>query len=793
MSLLSSPRFREQEPATSLTSGAAESTPELGINAGQLSPAAASTMASGSPNVVTDNPGASPQGTPKSAPRTPSMGSPKVASASWKHRMPLLGISGSPKNAADDTAGSGVEKREAAGVPTRSRARGQPSQDPKSPRGGHASPRNLGALASGQAAASSPAGAAATTSPAVVEEALAPAANASNLDGRKEEGEAVKVSPSGGDRDVSGAGESLRDGVADEFPADPFELPRGESKDDDVVELLPTLHASSHASFLTSRKEEEAQAGRSGSRTSKLTAGDLMALRTLAVEAAADPMAKAVSPRMPGGGIVSLSGPVKAPSPNAEEAGASRQVLESFTEANGGTNEDPLLGGHQRVIQQWAAHPTPMKVPSEDSGDPIPEMHSSANTLLQPAMVPSMLFRQYQPVDNVAQRSVVQSQLQRTTNPPVRREDSSSHAPLRESLRTHGVVGTAPTTVGFLEAGPFWTCGSTPHCRATSRRAASNSSSGAAAQTMLGDMFRRSSSAADLSTHISSVLCNCISLLSKAVDVPPEPEPPEDELTTVFLETKEQRLQWRDFLSEAVSKCKANSLFQAYDVEADPPRYMRPPPSMAPAKIDCAVQSFRQAGMKPPPHVVAPRGAGWSPIPAHDTHVSGACETQGSGAAASSSSANGSFAFTSRPEFGPALAELGGDSDLPASIAPTPSATPAPMRPDTTVNLGKPCEAAPIASDKPTAPVPPRTESLQSAGEAVEATISGSQTSSTGRQTDGAQKQSGQASPAEKTLSEASSPASPSTSRSPMSIFKLPMSKGSVVSSLGGRRPPPAG
>merc|ERR1711972_1227831 len=115
-----------------------------------------------------------------------------------------------------------------------------------------------------------------------------------------------------------------------------------------------------------------------------------------------------------------------------------------------------------------------------------------------------------------------------------------------------------------------------------------------------------------LSAQISNIMDNCINMMSSAIDVSDEPEPPEDELTTVLLETKEQRLQWRDFLSEAVSKSRANALFSSYDVEADPPYYARPPPS-SPPKVDAIVKHYRQAG-KTLPRIIAPNGAGWTPI-----------------------------------------------------------------------------------------------------------------------------------------------------------------------------------
>lgn len=53
----------------------------------------------------------------------------------------------------------------------------------------------------------------------------------------------------------------------------------------------------------------------------------------------------------------------------------------------------------------------------------------------------------------------------------------------------------------------------------------------------------------------------------------------ETEVSTVQLGTKEQRLEYRDFISEVVVSNRAKSLFTLYDVEADPPEYRRPPAS----------------------------------------------------------------------------------------------------------------------------------------------------------------------------------------------------------------------
>jgi len=123
----------------------------------------------------------------------------------------------------------------------------------------------------------------------------------------------------------------------------------------------------------------------------------------------------------------------------------------------------------------------------------------------------------------------------------------------------------------------------------------------------------------------------------------------------IAMETKEQRLQWRDFLTEAVSKHCASALYMQYDVQADPPNYARAPPSRSHtqerasefAMIESSSSQqlataggqesdFRQpaADEVPPagpvrhqtvgatkclrtPRIIAPRGAGLYPLPTH--------------------------------------------------------------------------------------------------------------------------------------------------------------------------------
>lgn len=56
-------------------------------------------------------------------------------------------------------------------------------------------------------------------------------------------------------------------------------------------------------------------------------------------------------------------------------------------------------------------------------------------------------------------------------------------------------------------------------------------------------------------------------------------EVPDRDLVSVHLTTREQRLELRDFLCEMVATKKAASMFLLYDVEAEPPKYARPPAS----------------------------------------------------------------------------------------------------------------------------------------------------------------------------------------------------------------------
>lgn len=154
----------------------------------------------------------------------------------------------------------------------------------------------------------------------------------------------------------------------------------------------------------------------------------------------------------------------------------------------------------------------------------------------------------------------------------------------REPSLTHGTT-TLQSAFGFVQ-GPFWTCGSMSNARGAQQAAHSVS----LPKSTVEDHSHAGRQSGDASTDISSTLGSLINkglemLVSSAIDVSvAEVSPPESELTTVLLETKEQRLQWRDFLSEAVSKSRANSLYASFDVDPSPGLYAKPPPSSVEAR-----------------------------------------------------------------------------------------------------------------------------------------------------------------------------------------------------------------
>eukprot|EP00929_Paragymnodinium_shiwhaense_P101214 TRINITY_DN64116_c0_g1_i1.p1 TRINITY_DN64116_c0_g1~~TRINITY_DN64116_c0_g1_i1.p1 ORF type:complete len:403 (-),score=71.48 TRINITY_DN64116_c0_g1_i1:135-1343(-) len=109
-------------------------------------------------------------------------------------------------------------------------------------------------------------------------------------------------------------------------------------------------------------------------------------------------------------------------------------------------------------------------------------------------------------------------------------------------------------------------------------------------------------------TSLHHLPVNCLDAASH-VSLEEEIEIPEQELMTVQIRTREQRLDWRDFLCEAVAGHKAATLFQLFDVAAEPPMYARPPPSVPRTGPEPAWLANCQA----PPEVqciIAPYGAG---------------------------------------------------------------------------------------------------------------------------------------------------------------------------------------
>lgn len=218
----------------------------------------------------------------------------------------------------------------------------------------------------------------------------------------------------------------------------------------------------------------------------------------------------------------------------------------------------------------------------------------------------------------------------------------------RDATNLHG-AGSRLQGNGFIGQGPFWTCGSSLSCH-TGQRSGATATCTADGPSGSGDschsqpqtdgvtqagtgaaLLVNKDAQADVASRISATIAECMELAAQAINVSPDSAPPEEELTTVLLETKDQKQHWRDFLTETVSNYKANNLFKSYDVEADPPRYSRPPLSRSQESVGKGdTRAVLPAGAKgpsplnvghmprrkdpTPPQVVAPRGAGWSPI-----------------------------------------------------------------------------------------------------------------------------------------------------------------------------------
>mmetsp|Transcript_107831 Transcript_107831/g.168434 ORF Transcript_107831/g.168434 Transcript_107831/m.168434 type:complete len:681 (-) Transcript_107831:94-2136(-) len=330
--------------------------------------------------------------------------------------------------------------------------------------------------------------------------------------------------------------------------------------------------------------------GRSDSRTQLLGAGDLASLREMAVEAATSNTDGTHQASSSWSGAV--EGTTTVPSMwSVSSAGSPPVVPETAPPA-------PSLFANLDTAMQARSR---SQAPDDEGHGDIAPVHSSLATT-SPSLHQSLRQDRATPGSEALFSGSAVSSLAKTSNM------------LKEQLQMHG-QGNAHNDVRLLGSGPFWTCGTTPNLR--QHRCAATSG-----RTTLGGILRGSNASVAAATSrpfdLLSIFGGCSGFLSTAIDMSDEPEPPDDELTTVLLETKEQRLQWRDFLSEAVSKCRANALFASYDVDADPPRYARPPMSAAPVsseKVEMMVRSYRQAG-RSPPHVVAPCGAGFSELSA---------------------------------------------------------------------------------------------------------------------------------------------------------------------------------
>lgn len=97
------------------------------------------------------------------------------------------------------------------------------------------------------------------------------------------------------------------------------------------------------------------------------------------------------------------------------------------------------------------------------------------------------------------------------------------------------------------------------------------------------------------------------------------------DLTMVHIQSWDQKLEWRSFLSESVAMSRARQMYISVDVEPDPPRYARPPPSLPTAESQTAdlwpasppsasPGSRAPIGWRGPMPCIAPEGAAWSPL-----------------------------------------------------------------------------------------------------------------------------------------------------------------------------------
>mmetsp|Transcript_69336 Transcript_69336/g.111793 ORF Transcript_69336/g.111793 Transcript_69336/m.111793 type:complete len:581 (-) Transcript_69336:65-1807(-) len=180
-----------------------------------------------------------------------------------------------------------------------------------------------------------------------------------------------------------------------------------------------------------------------------------------------------------------------------------------------------------------------------------------------------------------------------------------------------------PKRADFSGKSPFWTPGIAPPPQfetipeTPTSTPAGCSLSGASCGEASRQMPSRGtdSESGDIPDRMSKLVASCIDHLLGALNVSSDTAPREEDLTTVILDTKEQRMQWREFMGEAVSNSFASSLYTSFDVEPEPPKYAKPP-SSAPDNSESAGGSTGRWVRLAQMNVIAPRGAGWSSSPA---------------------------------------------------------------------------------------------------------------------------------------------------------------------------------
>lgn len=149
--------------------------------------------------------------------------------------------------------------------------------------------------------------------------------------------------------------------------------------------------------------------------------------------------------------------------------------------------------------------------------------------------------------------------------------------------------GSKPSAkLGFAGDGPFWTCDREAVQSLRHRQQGESPPSGKSPPLMHAGGAESTATSTNwalssITSHTKQVIDNCVDLLAGALNASADTAPPERELTTVGLESLEQRLLWREFLTESVSIAFARYQYCNFDVDAEPPQYARPPISLASA------------------------------------------------------------------------------------------------------------------------------------------------------------------------------------------------------------------